>query len=117
MYYTGDKSSCERKVFPVDLPPTPPQEWGQDRYEPCSVEFIPEINLDYDDQDLQYPPGKTWEDFYNLVYATSYTRPSPPFSRDVNRFLGFPHDVPRDMQFECELIALTGSPYYDSASQ
>lgn len=119
IFYTGDKSVLERKPFPDDLLPTPPQESSQDRYEPCSVKFIPEINLDWDpvDEIEHYPDGKSWEDLANVVIAASYNRPSPPFSRDVNRLLGFPHDVPEDMQLDCQLIADTGSPYNSSSDE
>jgi uncharacterized protein YwqG len=112
-FYDGDKALLERKDFPDDIPPNPIQENG-DRYNPCVISFVPEVNLpnlDANWVEPEYPEGKTWEDFYDLVNRSDYTRPSPPFSREVNRFLGYNYDVPADMQLDCQLIADTGSPY------
>ncbi len=116
IFYDGDLSTLERCEFPDDLPPTPPHEWGVDRFEPCSVKFISELNLDFDMPNFDYPDGKNWEDFYELVYVSSYTRPNPPFVRDVNRLLGVPYDVPRDMQLDCQLMEDTGS-YYNRSTE
>lgn len=109
IFFDHDLSSLVRRDFPDDLPPTPPHEWGTDRYEPCSVEFIREVNLDFDASDFDYPDHKTWEDFDDLVYAASYSR--PPFPYVVNRLLGLNYDVPIDMRLDCQLISDIGNPY------
>lgn len=115
VFYDGDKSSLERKEFPEDLPPTQPLESGDARFEPCSLTFVHEVNLDFHTPDFDYPKGKGWRDFFDLVYASSYSRPNPPFIRDVNRLLGVPYDVPHDMQLECQLLEDIGH-YYTSSS-
>jgi uncharacterized protein YwqG len=116
IFYDGDKSLLERKNFPDDILPIPVEENG-DRYNPCRINFIPEVNLPFDDANWitpDYPEGKTWEDFYDLLYRSNYTNPSPPLSHEVNRLLGYNYDVPEDMQLDCQLIADTGSPYHAS---
>lgn len=116
LYYDGDSSLLERKEFPDDIPLNKPREWGV-RYDPCIVTLVPEVNLPFEIEEwieIDYPQGKTWEDFYDVLYSASYTRPRPPHIRDVNRLLGYNYDVPAAMQLDCQLIADTGSPYYAS---
>lgn len=117
IFYNGDKSVLERKAFPDDLPPTPPLHGAEHRYEPCSLTFVPELNLDFKHRRIEYPNGKTWEDLFDLFYAASYTRPSPPFSSEVNRLLGTNYGLPKDMQLDCQLIADMGKPYNASPDE
>jgi uncharacterized protein YwqG len=116
IFYNGDTSTLVRKPFPSDLPPTPPHSWGEHRYEPCSLTFVPELNLDFDYLDIECPEGKTWEDVYDLIEAASYSHPSPPFSSEVNRILGINHGIPSDMQLNCQLIMDRGS-YYNASQK
>lgn len=114
IFFDGDPDVLERKPFPDDIPPTPDDEWGE-RYAPCTVEFVPEVNLPFEDADwkmpVNYPEGKTWEDFYELIYSASYTRPRHLYRHEVNRFLGYNYDVPDDMQMDCQFIANGIYPY------
>ncbi len=112
LYTNAAKADLKRIEFPEDIPPKLPYEWGE-RYDPCSVTFIPEVNLTFQDATWvvsDYPAGKTWQDFYDLIYAASYTR--PPHSRDVNRLLGYNYDVPEDMQLDCQIWDAAGRPEY-----
>lgn len=115
IYFDGDKSLLERKPFPDDL------SIERDSYEvyaPCSVIFVPEVNLHDEviDSAESYPAEKTWEDLSDLVETTSYTL-GRIFPHAVNRLLGFNHDVPSDMQLQCQLVEDTGSPYDASVDQ
>lgn len=116
IHFDGDLSKLERKEFPEDIPPTPPDEWG-DRFDPCAVTFIPEVNLPGIDANWvvpDLPEGKTWEDFAKLDQSTSY---NPPGTFIINRLLGYNGDVPADMQLECQLILDTGRPYGSTPEQ
>jgi uncharacterized protein YwqG len=112
VFFDGDLTTLERVPFPDDIPPNVPMEWGE-RYDPCAVEFVPEINLPFDDDVWAgietYPEGKTWENFYDVLYAASYAH--HPQLRTVNRLLGYNYGVPHDMQLDCALIAAGESPY------
>lgn len=119
IYFDGDRSLLERKEFPDDIPPTLPRTWGE-RFNPCTVTFVPEVNLPVYDANWtepDYPDGKTWQDFFGLISSASYTQPSPPYTRIVNRLLGYNHDVPADMQLDCQLVLETGRRYKSTPEQ
>jgi hypothetical protein len=111
IYYDGDFSLLKRTPFPDDITPDKPRDWGE-RYTPCAVELIPEVNLPYIDagwvepNEDQYPEGKTWRDFSDVILAASYRE-----DWTVNRLLGYNFDVPEDIQLDCELISEYGTPY------
>jgi uncharacterized protein YwqG len=111
IYFEGDKSLLIRREFPDDIPYTPPDEWGE-RYDPCKVSFIPEVNLPlYGDFRFELPQllNEQGDDqFFDLYEAANYRSSE---HRTVNRLLGYNDDVPQDMQLECQLIADTGYPY------
>lgn len=123
VFYLANKSNLERKNYPEDLTPTPPLEIAEYRFEPCSVTFVPEVNFPvnipnpFDNPNVEYPEGKTWQDFYNLVYAANYIGLKPPYTRYVNRLLGFPHDVGTDIQLDCQLEVDVGYFYNNTAEQ
>ena len=116
-FFDGDPELLERKPFPDDIPANIPFEQGE-RYHPCAIEFVSEVNLPFFDANWKeptiYPEGKTWQDFYEILYAASYTQPSPPHDRTVNRLLGYNYDIPSDLQLDCELTIKEGSPYVNS---
>ncbi|MEL6408305.1 MAG: YwqG family protein [Chloroflexota bacterium] len=109
LYYDGALSALERKPFPDDLPPTPPYEWSDHRFDPCAMTFIPEMNLNFDSiEDLPlYPNEGARYDKYDLYMSTNYRNRKKGFPLSVNRLLGVPHDMP----LECQLIAEVGKPY------
>jgi len=113
LYFDGDPSLLERKEFPDDIPLNKPNEWGE-RYDPCSVTFVPEVNLPFDDAawvEPDYPKGKTWEDFHRLVNSASYPPTQHPYINKVNRLLGYNYGIPEDLQLDCQLIADIGIDY------
>lgn len=117
LFYTGDTAALQRTPYPADLPPTPSGEYGLDRYAPCALTIIPEVNLDWDvveSDDFADPAGKTWRNRSELVARASYRKPYPSV---VNRVLGRPDDVPQDMQLDCQLIAEVGKPYNVTSEQ
>lgn len=119
IHFNGDLSLLERKDFPEDIPPTPPQEWGE-RFDPCAVTFVPEINLpgiDANWVEPDIPAGKTWDDLFELEQLSDYSYPNPNYGFIVNRLLGYNYGIPADMQLKCQLIVETGRPYNATKEQ
>lgn len=119
IHFEGNMSLLERKEFPEDIPPTPPQEWG-DRFDACTVTFIPEVNLPCIDANWvepDIPDAKRWEDFSKLERASHYSFPNPTYGFIVNRLLGYNYGIPADMQLECQLIRETGRPHSATPEQ
>ena len=117
IYCDGDKSVLERKPFPDDLHTTSYILGEQHRFLPCSLDFVPEVNLLFENYNIDYPNGTTWRDLHALVRATHYTPSSPVIHNydSTNRLLGV-SDLSQ-MQIECQHIEDTGSPFYDTAEK
>ncbi|MEO1165415.1 MAG: DUF1963 domain-containing protein, partial [Chloroflexota bacterium] len=118
LYYKGNLSELERKVAPFELPQMP---FGQENFAPCSIEFVPEVNVCRSDmwQKLHQKSYQVSDNSMEKIRrigafssATSYVHSH----RYVNRLLGKAFAVP-DMQLECQLIDDTGNPYGDTEEQ
>jgi uncharacterized protein YwqG len=106
-FFDGDPALLERRPFPDDIPPTEPQKWGE-RFDPCAVKFVLEVNLSHEDETLRkLEVYHDDDDFYDLIWDSNY----PELSKNgaVNRLLGYAFNV-EDLKIDCELIAAGISP-------
>jgi uncharacterized protein YwqG len=101
IYFDGDLSQLERKPFPDDIPVTPPNEWGE-RFDPCAVELVAEVNFDKSLAEiLNIYESRSSDPFDSLGNAADYAHPS----WDINRLLGVSAGDAWDFPEECELVA------------
>ena len=110
IYFDGDVSQLERKPFPDDIPENVPNEWG-DRFDPCDVEFIAEVNFDKSVNevvDIYKSRSSAW--FDNLGNAANYANPA----WDVNRLLGVSYGDAWGFPLECQLLTTGDSRYHRS---
>ncbi len=113
IYFDGDLSELERKSFADDIPENVPGEWG-DRFDPCAVEFVAEVNFDRFAADAtDIFKSRSSDPFDSLGYAADYAQ--PPW--DVNRLLGTSYGDAWDFPMECQLLATGDSPYHRSKEE
>lgn len=115
VYYDGDLSELGRRAFPDDILLSPTDVWAGNRYDPCSLEFIPEVN--FDDYAVcrakwDYPEGLVRRHLIELVGAANYRSPRPTFPFAINRLLGNSSAFSEDMQLESQAMTVTGRPSY-----
>lgn len=113
IYFDADVSKLERKPFPEDIPETPPDEWGE-RFDPCAVELVAEVNFDKgveDVVDIYKSRSSAW--FDNLGDAANYA--NPPW--DVNRLLGTSYGDAWDFPMDCQLLTTGDSKYHRSKEE